>query len=489
MTEDEAYRLSVLRSFELLDTAPEAEFDALVELARHVTGCPIALVSLVDDDRQWFKAKCGIAADETPREIAFCSHAIHYPDIMVVPDATRDPRFAENPMVTGGPMVRFYAGVPLRVSPGPGQPPAAIGTLCVIDMTPRELSLVERKALLHLASLVETIVRGRMHVRDAVLTAEGQRVKAVRIGHQHRQLRQAERLAEIGSWRLTVADQHLEWSDQVFAIHELPIGTPPSLERALDFYPPHGQALIAGVIARALETGESWDVETDFITATGTAKRVRSIGEVDLEDGMPIALVGVFQDVTERFAMEQGLRRSAHEDDLTGIANRAAFNAALDRCISEAHAAEESFALILIDLDGFKAINDTHGHMSGDELLQGIAKRLQMPYLKHCIPARLGGDEFALILPRYMNVAQVHLVAGRLLSSLRRSVEIGCGRVAVSGSIGISWHRAGTDRRALVHQADTALYEAKRAGKNIGKAFGIDGFIEPLDERSAARAA
>jgi excisionase family DNA binding protein len=153
---DERTRLAAVRASQLVDSAPEPVFDRLTWLATQVTDCPVALLTLLTSQRQWFKSRIGFEMTETPRAWAFCSHAIADNCLLMVEDATLDPRFAANPLVTGPAQVNFYAGVPLHDAGG--QP---LGTLCVLDREPRRLRDREVKALTELATIAEDELRRR----------------------------------------------------------------------------------------------------------------------------------------------------------------------------------------------------------------------------------------------------------------------------------------------------------------------------------------
>ncbi len=146
---NETARLASLERYAILDTDPEQSFDDLTLLASFIFKTPIALISLIDGDRQWFKSRVGITVSGTPREVAFCSTAILQTDVMVVPDALEDERFRNNPFVVADPHIRFYAGAPLINEDG-----YALGTICVVDQKPRELAAEQRDALKALSRLV-----------------------------------------------------------------------------------------------------------------------------------------------------------------------------------------------------------------------------------------------------------------------------------------------------------------------------------------------
>jgi PAS domain S-box-containing protein len=163
---NEDQRIARLNSFGVLDTLPQKAFDDITALASAICGTPIALISLVDCDRQWFKSRVGLEATQTSREVAFCSHAILKPEeVMVVEDATLDERFRDNPLVTEAPDIRFYAGAPIVTDDG-----MALGTVCVIDRSPRQFNDSQRQALRSLASLVVTLLE-----HESLFRAENRR--------------------------------------------------------------------------------------------------------------------------------------------------------------------------------------------------------------------------------------------------------------------------------------------------------------------------
>lgn len=158
---NERKRLRILWQYEVLDTVPEAMFDDLTELAACICGAPLSLISLVDEDRQWFKSRRGVGLQETHRNVSFCAHAICQPDLFIVTDTSKDARFRRNPLVTGEPGIRFYAGAPLVTPDG-----YALGTLCVLDHVPRKLTASQQRALTVLARVVMTQLELRRHSRE-----------------------------------------------------------------------------------------------------------------------------------------------------------------------------------------------------------------------------------------------------------------------------------------------------------------------------------
>lgn len=167
---NETKRIAALKHYQILDSSPEAAYDDIVAIAAYITGSPIAAISLIDVDRQWFKAKIGLTRVATPREQAFCAHTILQTEVMEVQDTAADTRFSKNPLVTGEPHIRFYAGAPLVTPDG-----HALGSLCIIDQNPRKLSAEQKDALKKLARLVMNNLELRLvsaELAEAVATAK-----------------------------------------------------------------------------------------------------------------------------------------------------------------------------------------------------------------------------------------------------------------------------------------------------------------------------
>ena len=164
---NENLRLQALKELDLLDTLNESEYDQIVEIASQICGTPIALISLIDEKRQWFKSKVGLSATETPREFAFCAHAILQEEVFIVENSSEDPRFFDNPLVTGAPHVQFYAGAPIKSPEG-----FPIGTVCVIDNNKRKLTEKQISALKALSSQVTVLLNNRMQIKELKKTQE-----------------------------------------------------------------------------------------------------------------------------------------------------------------------------------------------------------------------------------------------------------------------------------------------------------------------------
>ncbi len=165
LPKNEKSRLAALSALNILDTPPEDRFDRLTQMTKQILNVPVAVISLVDENRQWFKSCIGLDASETPRDISFCGHAINGDDLFIIPDASQDERFADNPLVENDPKIRFYAGCPLKALDG-----SKLGTLCIIDQRPRQLSAEEQHTLKNFGAIVERELYTIHHATQDSLT-------------------------------------------------------------------------------------------------------------------------------------------------------------------------------------------------------------------------------------------------------------------------------------------------------------------------------
>ena len=319
----EAERLALLQRCEVLDTPPEQEFDRLVALASAIAGTPIALVSLIDQDRQWFKARHGLAAAQTPREVAFCSHAILGSDqTLVVEDARSDPRFADNPLVRGQPHVIFYVGVPLLA--GPDHLP--LGTLCVIDHTPRVLSGQVLEHLRTIARQVEILLDLRLrhselaHARlELQRTAERDALHAKAAAQVEERLRDSLHRfdlvvagAAIGIWETRFDPER--WSTQI--TNELPFywsrrfieimgytpdEFPDRLEPWLTALHPDDREHTLAAVGDCLANGVPYNVEYRLRHRNGDYRWYHATGEAERDElGRPTRMAGSMADISAR---------------------------------------------------------------------------------------------------------------------------------------------------------------------------------------------
>lgn len=470
----EALRYQALAEASLLDTPPEREFDVLAKLAQTLLGTSMSSITLITPERQWFKARCGPLAPETPREQAFCPVVVETEAPLTVADARLDARFADSPFVTGAPNIRYYAGVPLRVRRLESEA-VTIGTICVLDEQPRGPQTSDLEVLEQLACIAEALIDARTIALRATEAAEEHRLTVERLERERRQFKQAERMAHIGSYRYDIEKQSTSWSDGAFAVHERPVsGGVPNRDIMNHFPEPDRTAFIAAVM-RTLDTGEPFEMDADFVTAKGNPRRVRCSCEIELVKGKPVALIGLIQDITERHELEQRLRHRACTDELTQLANRAEFHRVLDARLREARALNGDVAVLLIDLDGFKGVNDAFGHAAGDAVLRRVADRLRVYRNDGSFPARLGGDEFGMVMSVSLDRTALDRQVRRLLRDLEMVTE-GQGHIArVTGTIGIALSNAAAqDRNVLLRQADAALYSAKRNRKGTAETYRVE---------------
>ena len=333
LPKNEKERLAALKQLNILDTPLEERFERITRIVSRSLNVPIAAVSLIDESRQWFKSIQGLSASETPRDVAFCAHAILNDELLLVADATQDERFANNPLVTSEPFIRFYAGYPLSLSKD-----IRVGTLCAIDRIPRELSSEDLEILHDLAKMVES-------------------------------------------------------------------------------------ELVAVALSQ---------VQISLIQELGELERVAML------------------------------------DSMTRLWNRLGIDTLLNREWEYAVRKDSPIAIVMVDLDNFKPINDTYGHLVGDEVLQSCSRLILSSLRSSDIVGRWGGDEFMVILPG-ADEEQAIMILQRIQEVITQEPVITSGgaiEISVSmGGIIVIPSEQQEPIEYWVGKADNELIKAKRSGK------------------------
>ena len=439
---NEAERLAALRRYAVLDTAAERSFDRITTVATRVFDVPIALITLIDAERQWFKSCIGLDGTETSRDDAFCAHAILADDPLIIGDALEDRRFFDNPNVIGTPFVRFYAGAPLITSDG-----FRLGTLCIIDTKPRRIAAHEIATLVDLSAMVVD----ELELRSAA------RMRAM-----------FERLAQMSPDLIYVFDLDLGRNfynnrapSAVLGYDPVEVGS----EIAPWMFHPDDLPAVHEHFTRRdhVEPDARIELTCRVKDAAGAYRWFHSretVFERD-EQGRPLHRLGIATEITDLKEAQAKLENLATTDEMTGLPNYRRFRQRLCEFMAEGKRGRK-FALALVDVDHFKRVNDVHGHQVGDAVLREVGRTLREHVRQVDFVARYGGEEFCVLF------ADVDSgIAVGLAERVRQAIAQCPAPVRVTASLGVCAYTPDFDTGdALTAAADAALYEAKAAGRN-----------------------
>ena len=449
MTNTEEARLAALREYEILGTAPEPEYDQITQLAAALFEVPIALVTLVDRDHQWLKARTGLDIAQTAREVSFCSHTIRGDAPLVVPDASADTRFAHNSLVQGEPHIRFYAGAPLIMRSG-----HRLGALCLIDTKPRSpLTLDQERILQGLAGLVVSHLELRRLQRSQIMSRH---------------------MAEALPDAMVVTNERGRitfWNSAAAGLfgfsHDEVIGQP-----AAFILPDEPRQEGVAAVLMQLQQGRRPTLPVKAVQVVCRCKDGTTfpaeVSPCAWEAGEGFGAGAIIRDVSEQLQDEERLYRLAYYDDLTGLANRALLRLRLEEALRR----DEQATLILLGIDGFEAVNDSIGQDAGDQLLILLAERLSHRAVQTTLIARSGGTKFAMLVCGSADPLQASVIAEDLRAELAKPYVLDAHIVHLSASIGLALAPAhGSQAGEVLSNASLALQQARTAGQGGVRMF------------------
>ncbi len=302
-------------------------------------------------------------------------------------------------------------------------------------------------------------------------------------------LEDTQTLAKLGGWEFDIPSQKLFWTDQIYRMLETTREEiKPTVANGLDYFEPESRLVLAQALDAAMENGKGYDLELQMRSLKGLHLDVRATCSVVLEKGKPIKLYGILQDISEQKAAKlallaanrelertnRALEHIAHYDALTHLPNRVLLADRMQQAMARTQRREQIMAVAFLDLDGFKAVNDQHGHAMGDKLLVNIAQQMKSALREGDTLARIGGDEFVVVLADLHHTSDCETLLKRLLKAASTPVELDDLLLEVSASIGVTLYpQDGSDADQLLRHADQAMYLAKQAGKNCYHLFDI----------------
>ncbi|WP_017222280.1 sensor domain-containing protein [Moritella dasanensis] len=303
-------------------------------------------------------------------------------------------------------------------------------------------------------------------------------------------LNESQQVGHLGGWELDLKTGDLFWTDETYRIHDTsPEEFNPSVDAGVNYFLPESKEIISMALDEAINNGTGYDLELETYTTKGRQIDIRTTCTVTQEDGISVRLAGIFQDISVNKADKRKLEKSnadlakansalklsAHYDSLTGLPNRILLADRIEKAVARSLSNNKLVAIALIDLDGFKAVNDSYGHNVGDELLKKVSSQLTHVLRKGDTLSRIGGDEFVAVIRDFSDPCESDAIVSRMLESVSTTLMVEGKLLKVSASIGVTFYpldSASPDQ--LLRHADQAMYIAKQKGKNRRHIFDIE---------------